>query len=76
MNPRPLPNPDGSLTIRDDFEVRNHVGAVLLTTPNRDQAIAFLRDKMSTFPGLVVDRVTVTQQRRRAYRPRPQLVAS
>lgn len=66
----------GALIIRDDYEVRSAAGAIMMTTPNRDQAIEFFKAKSKTFPGLTVDHVQITETRRRAYRPRPQLVAS
>lgn len=61
--------------LRDDFEVRNGFGAIFLTTPDRDIAVAYVKAKSSTFPGLVIDQVTVTEVRRRAYRPRLALVS-
>lgn len=68
MNPAPQPLPGN--VIRNEYEVRNPKGVTLMTAPERDLAVQFVKDKAHTFPGLYVDHVVVTETRTRAYKPR------
>lgn len=59
--------------IRDDFEVCTAKGAPIKRFDNQLRAAWFAKANETTFPGITVIRVTITQEEERkvAYRPRP-----
>lgn len=57
-----------------DYQVTNHVGTLLYTSPDKELAKEWARRNALTFPGLVVEEVEHITVRRRIYAPRLRVV--
>lgn len=53
-----------------DFEVISAAGALMFTSPDVDLARAYIREKVSTFPGLKLEAVERIEKRRRVWTDR------
>ena len=53
-----------------DYEVRSGAGALMLTSPDRERAVAFAKARTGEFPGIHVDVVERFETRRTTWRPR------
>ena len=58
-----------------DFRAVSAVGVVIATFGSLDQAKAFARENVETFPGLRIEAVTTTVNVQTVYRPRTHLRA-
>jgi len=59
---------------RTDYQAVTQAGVTIRTFGDRDIAVKWAKDHGVQHPGLTIDEVTVTELRRRVYRPRPQMM--
>ncbi len=59
---------------RTEYEAVTAAGRTVFTSPDEDIARAWVAARKREFPGLVVERVTTTVTRERAYTPRLSVV--
>lgn len=57
-----------------EFEAVTAAGRTVFTSPDEDIAKAWVAARKREFPGLIVERVTTTVTRSRAYTPRLSVV--
>lgn len=62
------------MTTTREFEAVTAAGRTVFTSPDEALARAWVAARKHEFPGLVVERVTVTITRERAYTPRLSVV--
>jgi hypothetical protein len=67
--------PNNNLSTREDYQAMTRDGEIIRTFSDRDLGVAWVKANQRGWPQCYLDVVTITEARRRAYRPRPFLVS-